>query len=748
MRRKMKKLLAALLIVSMVLSLSGCSAISGLFGGKKDEPAVIYQAQIELPYSTGVRAVVEQEGAEALGAYMTARAYLMKLEEYPVDNENAFNAEEYMDLFNRAMKAFEIADQLAEDLQKNAGSLEKLQEQGYTGLKGKPSYKELDPIEVTAEGQAPGRSAGTFGDWLDDVFCLKAKAAEEEGMTALEWAKEITERYDNAPVGRGIRTLAEQLGTDAKHAYAMLKQAQAIIEGDAYGQEADAANRAYKIAVGTKAAASAIGFGLAVAATGGAAAGVAHGIAVAGATVSGCNAVLDVGSAYTTLTTNGEGTEYTEFFDNTSSDFAIVTFIVGTVGAGAGFSDAFKSETTANVINSLLFFVSQKDYVDEKSTQLFNMVLQPSDDGLDVKVQSTEKGDSPAQKEAMEQVLENAGFSGKEAEKIVEEAFPEKKEDSAKKDSKEEAIEDRDAKDEKTDDPQEADPESERSDDTPDPDEMISTYDRYTDENGNFDIDQYLENLREFLEELEELEALEDEESSEESAEESEDSEESEEPEESEEESSEESSEEQGSSENTEGSSSENPEGTSQPEGSSSEEASNETSQEPAPSEESAEASEPVPEESTTTEESSTPEETPPPEESSVPEETPPPAESSTPEAPPPEESKAESPAVDSIPIEQLFGFYYYSGTAQPTFSITNIGANTFTLNNLYAESTFTMTYDPLTNTAKSEPNDDGGIVLYIKLRFSRNSNGSIHMIYTPNLNGTDLEDTPCDQGG
>ena len=58
------------------------------------------------------------------------------------------------------------------------------------------------------------------------------------------------------------------------------------------------------------------------------------------------------------------------------------------------------------------------------------------------------------------------------------------------------------------------------------------------------------------------------------------------------------------------------------------------------------------------------------------------------------------------------------------------------------------MTYDPQTNTAKSAPEDDGGVSLYVKLTFSLNSNGTVHMVYTPNLNGTDLEDTPCDQGG
>ena len=42
---------------------------------------------------------------------------------------------------------------------------------------------------------------------------LTAYAAEDP--PAVQWAKEITAIYDNAPAMKGVRTLAEQLGTDA-----------------------------------------------------------------------------------------------------------------------------------------------------------------------------------------------------------------------------------------------------------------------------------------------------------------------------------------------------------------------------------------------------------------------------------------------------------------------------------------------------------------------------------------------------
>ena len=324
MKKKTKKLLAVLLIVSMVLSLSGCSAISGLFGGKKaDEPAIIYRAKITLPYSTGARAVAEQEGAEVVSAYLTARAYLKQLEDYNTD-EASFDAEAYVALFERTMKALEVAEKLSADLEKNASYLEKLQENGYTGLDDDAKIKFLSPKEISES------DAGGFWQWLEDAFMIKAKAADddEDRVGSLAWAEKFVKQYDEAPAGRALRTLAEQTGQDVKYVYAQLKMAQAIIEKGENDAEADFYNKAYQAAVVTKAAASTAGFVVACVATGGAAAGIAHGVAVANTAVNGVNALLDIGSATTTVMTNGEGNEYTDAFDQTSKDFAPITFLI------------------------------------------------------------------------------------------------------------------------------------------------------------------------------------------------------------------------------------------------------------------------------------------------------------------------------------------------------------------------------------------------------------------------------------
>ena len=290
-----KKGLAVLLIISMLLGISGCSAFGGKSSKKEDEPAVIYRARVTLPYSTGARAVAEQEGAEVVSAYLTARAYLKQLEDFDTSDEASFDSEAYVALFERTMKALEVAEKLSADLQKNAAYLEKLQENGYTGLDGEAKIKFLSPKKITES------DAGAFPDWITDAFMIRAKAADddEDRVGSLAWAEKFVKQYDEAPAGRALRTLAEQTGKDVKYVYEQLKMAQAIIEKGENDAEADFYNKAYQTAVVTKAAASTAGFVVACIATGGTAAGLAHGVAAVNTAVSGVNAVLDIGSAAT-----------------------------------------------------------------------------------------------------------------------------------------------------------------------------------------------------------------------------------------------------------------------------------------------------------------------------------------------------------------------------------------------------------------------------------------------------------------
>ena len=135
----------------------------------------------------------------------------------------------------------------------------------------------------------------------------------------------------------------------------MLEQAQAILEGAAYEDQADFENKCYEVAVETKAAASAIGFGVAVAATGGIAAGGASaaGIMEAGGLVmSGVNAVIDMGTAVTIHTTHGEGNEYTAAWEKTAEMFAPVNAFFAIGGGIQNIKDFRNPEKAKDMVNN------------------------------------------------------------------------------------------------------------------------------------------------------------------------------------------------------------------------------------------------------------------------------------------------------------------------------------------------------------------------------------------------------------
>ena len=413
MKRTARLAVCLLLLLAILAQLSGCGSLGGLIdsikNGSGSTEMNISGAYVEIPYSEGVRAVVETEAADTLSRYIIARAYLEMLTGFDVSDEAGFDADAYMALFHQTVEAFDVANILSNELEYNASALEEMMNEGYTGLSGSVTYQEYEP-----ETSAPSLRRTSA-----NPFILQASAAEES--EALRWAKDLTEAYDKAPAGRGLRTLAEQMGTDAKHAYAMLKQAQAIIEGDAYGAEADAANRAYKIAVATKAAASTAGFVVSVVATGGAT-GVAAAIGTAGAAVNGANAILDVGTAGTIIYTNGEGNDYTTMFEQTSKDFSHVSFIVGVLGAGAGVNDARTAETAANIINSALFFFGNAEYIADNFSDMTAMTVQPGSGGLKI---CMEKGNFEKTTEGLKtagQMLLNVGFPAGLAAEAVGEA--------------------------------------------------------------------------------------------------------------------------------------------------------------------------------------------------------------------------------------------------------------------------------------------------------------------------------------
>lgn len=108
-------------------------------------------------------------------------------------------------------------------------------------------------------------------------------------------AKEISNVYDKAPRFKGIATLANHLGVDAKKAQAILNQAQAEITSDVFKEEGDAFETLENTATVVKDGCKVVGFVGGVVLTGGTAGLVAAGtVAQVGTVVVGVDLALEV----------------------------------------------------------------------------------------------------------------------------------------------------------------------------------------------------------------------------------------------------------------------------------------------------------------------------------------------------------------------------------------------------------------------------------------------------------------------
>lgn len=323
----MKRIISIILIMTLIFTMVGC--------GQTEDKSSITEVKVTIPCSTGTRAIVEGEAVIATQAYLLARAYFEKLETYNMDS---FDAQEYSKLLAEATEAFRIAEAFSDSLETHAGALE-----------------EIEKNDSVQQEKARYELLSMFTDsTLYSPFVTIAYAAEEKSP-AEKYAEELTRTFDNAKNGQKLKAVAEKYGTDIKKAKIMLEQAQAILEGAAYEDQADFENKCYEAAVETKAAASAIGFGVAVAATGGIAAGGASaaGIMEAGGLVmSGVNAVIDMGTAVTIHTTHGEGNEYTAAWERTAEMIAPVNAVFAIGGGIQNIKDFRNPEKAKDMVNN------------------------------------------------------------------------------------------------------------------------------------------------------------------------------------------------------------------------------------------------------------------------------------------------------------------------------------------------------------------------------------------------------------
>ena len=410
---KSRRRILSMLLVSMVLicTLTGFGSTKKTSDTNKEDDA-IHSVEIMLPQPSEARACMDDAGQLAVGSYLVARMYLEKLLQYDAEKGNR---EDYDILLADTISAFETADILASAFRNTADYVTLMEAAGADAYADKAFYAKL--IRTRSHNS----------------LVLTVYAAEDD-PPALQWAKEITAIYDNAPSMKGIRTLADQLGTDSKHAYEQLKQAQAVLEGAAYTDFADYANTCYKTASTLKTAGTGAGLVISVALAG-PATGLAAVAQTGGIVMGGVNTVLEVGALGTILTTNGDGNDYTEFFEKTESQLAPVGQVFSLMSLGLNgqklltgeyakdgakaLADGTYSNYLDGVKNDIFGGVSYLttsvyDYCDSGS--ILSGTFTYTDEGLKFTLADTMLGET----ESVEKLMKDAGVPSDIAEQALE----------------------------------------------------------------------------------------------------------------------------------------------------------------------------------------------------------------------------------------------------------------------------------------------------------------------------------------
>jgi hypothetical protein len=257
----MKKYVSLFLALIMIFTLASC-------GGKTEE-----NTTVSLPAVAAERAAVEQAGAIATQQYIIARLKTEALIEYDIENGSIDELKVMTDDTLEAWRLCELASVQAAELADYAQSL-----------------------RSSASTQAATMSYTSSKSAVIGLFTTVAYAAEENA--AVKWAKDLTTKYDSYPAGQKVKQLAENLGTDAKKAYAQLKMAQNILEGEAYSAEGDTMQSFENAAMATKTVCK-TGLYIGGVVAGG---GVANGILEAGGMIiGGVDTIVDIASTGSTI---------------------------------------------------------------------------------------------------------------------------------------------------------------------------------------------------------------------------------------------------------------------------------------------------------------------------------------------------------------------------------------------------------------------------------------------------------------
>lgn len=246
----------------------------------------------------------------SISSYLVSRSYFEMICNYDIENGSA---EELEDLIKKAIKSFENSEMMSSNL----SSMADITEKTFSSPSVKGKYE---------EAKAALEDSKSF----ENPFVLKVYA--DEKSDALAEAQRIVDIYDNAPNMQGIKTLASQLNTDSKHAYATLKQSLAILEGNEYEKLADKEQSAINTCITLKAAGTTAGFAISIMTSGGATTAFAKVMESGGIILNEVNTICEVGTATSTIITGSEKNCVARGFTNLEDKLAPASSIMGLYG--------------------------------------------------------------------------------------------------------------------------------------------------------------------------------------------------------------------------------------------------------------------------------------------------------------------------------------------------------------------------------------------------------------------------------
>ena len=402
--KRSTRVISILLATTMTFTaLSACSLLK-----KKDDG--INRVTVILPEPSEEEEIVNVTAAITINSYITGRAYFDLILDYDIEDMGEKEAEEFVKLIDDATVMFENTDLLSTEL---IDAVDAWEESG--GERDEAEIKELaiSPLKALSFRQ--------------NVYAKEKSPAEE-------WAQSVVDTFDNAQPGRGIRTLAEQMGTDAKHAYVQLKQAQAILEGQAYTEVADKAGQIVTGLKTLKAAGTAASFVIAVSA---APASVGL-IETGGILCTGVSAVAQVGSLGSQIICGTEDNYVSATFDKLDDGASKVGTVFGFLGLSGAVTDIGKTgkeilsngwsslsdSTKESFINNSLGVVSLAsseitNYLDDGS--IIGGAVKITDKGTEFTLMDTLTGKKNEDTERVKQLLSETGLSKSDIKKIAEE---------------------------------------------------------------------------------------------------------------------------------------------------------------------------------------------------------------------------------------------------------------------------------------------------------------------------------------